>query len=219
MAIKLNDSNYLILKCKNPTSVVFLFHGYGSDGYDLISIGKIWQQSHPNTIFIFPHGFYSCDDHIIGRQWFSLKDYSSRNQTFNSRQILNSIFCINDYIDDILNYYNIDSSKLVLTGFSQGSILALRAALGRKDLVGGVMSYSGSFVTERNFKPVSFPPIALFHGESDEIIPYKMLKNSEEYLKLINMDVEVYSYASLGHAISEEGVKDGSDFLQRVFSR
>merc|ERR1711862_296479 len=103
-------------------------------------------------------------------------DYNSQNRNFDNKKVLDSVSKVDLYISSILNYYSINSSKLVLMGFSQGSILSLRVGLGRKEKLGGIMGYSGSFISEENFKPSSFPPVCLFHGEKDNIIPYRMLK-------------------------------------------
>lgn len=219
MPAKLNNSNFLTLSCTKPKSAIIIFHGYGSDGYDLISVGKIWQQLLPNTVIILPHGFYPCDEHIIGRQWSSLKGFNSKDDVLNlstDKQILDVIFQSNKYIDQVLDHYSIEPSNVALMGFSQGAMLALRVGLGRKNPVAAVMGYSGFFIVESDFVPLSFPPVALFHGEEDSIIPHRMLNKSKDRLKSMKIEVTTKSYPSLGHSISEEGVTDGCNFLKDI---
>lgn len=59
-----------------PRHLVFLLHGVGADGFDLIDLAPGWGKAVPDALFIAPHGPEPCDLAPYGRQWFSLQDRS-----------------------------------------------------------------------------------------------------------------------------------------------
>ncbi|MCP4922747.1 MAG: hypothetical protein GY915_01765 [bacterium] len=216
MDVNLKGPILLPLNGEKPDSAVLIFHGYGASGDDLISIGKVWKMVFPRTVFIAPHGVQTWDGGGPGRQWFSLKDYTPQNLKVDPQEMLDSLPQVQAYIDHVLKHYDIPASRLVLMGFSQGCMLALRAGLGRKEPVAGILGYSGAFITEEGFKPESVPPVMLFHGKQDEAVPYRALVESEKALKALGVNVTAKSYSPLGHGISEEVVRDGLVFLRKV---
>ena len=119
----------------NPDSIVVLIHGYGSDGEDLLSLGKSWGSLLPNTLFVAPHGPVACEMNPSGNQWFGLKDWESL-RILKEIQALTPVF--NRYLDGLLKSHNLPSNKLALVGFSQGAMLALHVALHRPQSAGVV---------------------------------------------------------------------------------
>lgn len=54
--------------------VVLFLHGYGANGDDLLSIGRDWQDSLPDTLFIAPNAPYQHPYIDSGYMWFDFQD-------------------------------------------------------------------------------------------------------------------------------------------------
>jgi phospholipase/carboxylesterase len=58
-----------------PTKLVILAHGYGSNGADLIGLGRYWARAFPDTVFVSPNapepvpGFPAAFSGFRSRAW------------------------------------------------------------------------------------------------------------------------------------------------------
>lgn len=215
-SLTLKGSVLMPLNGKLSDSVVLMFHGYGSSGDDLIGIGRAWQKFLPKTVFLAPNGIDPWEGGGLGHQWFSIKNHNTKNFKFTAMSKIIPI--IKKYINEILCVYEILPSRLVLMGFSQGSMLALRVGLEKDINLAGIIVYSGAFIREENFRPNIHVPVALFHGKKDESIPYSMFLETQKKLESLNVSVTSKIYPLLGHGISEESIKDGLLFLNQILN-
>ena len=199
--------------------VVFL-HGYGADGRDLIDIGKQWQRALPEAAFISPHAPEPCGMAPTGRQWFPLtmRDPHERWRGVNAAQP-----CLDAFLDAELEAAGLDDSKLVLVGFSQGTMMALHVGLRRKRAPAAILGFSGVLVgpehlagaTARNAKGEP-PPVLLIHGTADEVIPFEALFDSAEQLAKAQIPTQWHMSAGLGHGIDQAGLVHGALFLTKA---
>src|SRR3990167_5759329 len=166
---------------KKPDSIVVLIHGYGSDGEDLIALGKSWASLLPNTLFVAPHGPVACQMNPSGNQWFGLKDWEPL-RILKEIQVLTPAF--NRYLDGLLKSHNLPSDKLALVGFSQGAMLALHVALHRPQSA-GIVAYSGAFLNDPMELKIARPPVLLIHGTEDQVLPASASQAAEEALKAL----------------------------------
>ena len=63
----------LVPPMPQPRHLMVLLHGYGSDGNDLIAIGRHWSTSLPDTLFVSPNAPDACDINPSGYQWFPIQ--------------------------------------------------------------------------------------------------------------------------------------------------
>ncbi|MEZ5235757.1 MAG: alpha/beta fold hydrolase [Acidimicrobiales bacterium] len=75
-------------------------------------------------------------------------------------------------IDDIASGHAVDRDRVVITGHSNGSMMALRFACERADLVAGVASQAGPLVTDGACQPSRPVPVLALHGTADANVPY-----------------------------------------------
>ena len=197
----------------NPDSIVVLIHGYGSDGEDLLSLGKSWGSLLPNTLFVAPHGPVACEMNPSGNQWFGLKDWESL-RILKEIQALTPVF--NRYLDGLLKSHNLPSNKLALVGFSQGAMLALHVALHRPQSA-GVVAYSGAFLNDSMELKIALPPVLLIHGTEDQVLPSSTSQAAEEALKALGVPVTLSLISGLGHGIDPRGLEMGGAFLKEKF--
>ncbi|MCI0465823.1 MAG: dienelactone hydrolase family protein [Beijerinckiaceae bacterium] len=200
--------------------VVFL-HGYGANGNDLIAIGKQWRSLMPGAAFVAPNAPEPCPQAPGGRQWFRLtmRDPAERWAGVNkARPVLDA------FIDAELARHGLNSSKLALVGFSQGTMMALHAGLRRAYRPAAILGYSGELVLPD--KPANgasqilanaAPPILLVHGSQDDLIPAEALFLSAEELAKSGIPCQWHLSLGLGHGIDAQGLMHGGLFLAKCF--
>ena len=106
-------------------SLVVFLHGYGADGNDLIDIGRLWAPLMPATAFVSPHAPQPCEEAPAGRQWFPLAGVDPgrlRDGVLSAAPVLDA------FLDAELARRRLTDDRLVLVGFSQGTMMALHVA-------------------------------------------------------------------------------------------
>lgn len=205
----------LLPKNTASDSLVVLLHGVGADGQDLISLGSMWQQVLPRAAFISPDAPEPYDMVPFGRQWFSLRQWTVANIEDGLKKARG---VVDAYLDGLLKEFSLPASRLVLCGFSQGTMTALHVGLRRTEKLGGILGYSGAlFGTETLEKDIAQrPPICLIHGRVDEVVPFSASELAQHHLRAIGCEVEFHAIEGLGHGINDEGLAHGAAFLQRT---
>lgn len=196
--------------------LVVLFHGYGSDGKDLLDLARYWSPLMSDTEFLAPHGPGVCEMHSSGYQWFSLKEFtpsSVRTGLAGVRSFLK------DYLLNALVERDLTPMDLAVAGFSQGGMVALDMIFAVPRLR-GVICYSGGFYPPPEMPlPDPCPEILLVHGDADTCVPYISLRESQQYLKKSGIRPRTLTCPGLGHSIDEEGLKAGAQFLTALFGQ
>lgn len=198
-----------------PKMIVFLLHGLGADGNDLIDLAPYWGETAPDAVFLAPHAPEPHDGAPFGRQWFSLLDRSPPARLAGvqvARPALDAM------IDEACAIYGLTASAVVLMGFSQGAMMALYAGLRRAEPVAGILAFSGMLIGAESLAAdlVSRPPVLLVHGEVDEVVPAAASRQAESALRAAGVPVESTFSPALGHGIDDAGLSAGALFLQRA---
>ena len=193
-------------------ALVVLLHGLGADGNDLIGLAPQLQNLLPGAAFVSPHAPFPCDMAPFGRQWFSLQDRAPQALLAGVRM---AAPILNGFLDDELARHGLSDQRLVLVGFSQGTMMALYVALRRPQAVAGVLGYSGALIGAQDLADeiASRPPVLLIHGDADEVVPFQALGAAEAALKTCNVPVTAERRPGLGHGIDPGGLQLGARFL------
>ncbi|MGI6484144.1 MAG: alpha/beta hydrolase [Candidatus Dojkabacteria bacterium] len=187
---------------------IFLFHGYGSDERDLLSLVEDFKETHHifslrGPITVFPgYAFWNFEEN--GQPVSAEFD-----EVLKSAQV---------FINEAIQEYNLDTKNIVLFGFSQGAMLAQSLALIMGESISKVVALSGyvpDFVKEDRYTKKSVKHLKIFisHGIDDMVVPYQWGEESSEYLKSLRAKVTFKSYVS-GHFVTPENGKDLVEFIK-----
>lgn len=195
-----------------PDSMVILLHGYGADGNDLLGLAPHWARLLPNTLFVSPHAPFPCEAAPFGRQWFG---FEGRDAGMLLAETRTAAALLDAFIDTTLAARGLGEDKLALVGFSQGTMLALHVAPRRPRPVAAVVGYSGSLIAPEllQSEKKSRPNVLLVHGDADPVVPYNSLAAAVASLQAADVPVASETRPRLAHAIDEEGLTLGGQFL------
>ena len=198
-------------------SLVVFLHGYGADGNDLIDIGRMWAPAMPTAAFVSPHAPEPCAESPTGRQWFPLAGVDPaklRDGVVHAAPVLDA------FLDAELARHRLTDDRLVLVGFSQGTMMALHVAPRRAQAPAGVVGYSG-LLPAPEFLAAEVrhkPPVLLVHGDADPLIPAVALFAAQRILGEAGFPVEWHIRPGLQHGIDQAGLDYGLAFIRRILA-
>ena len=184
------------------SSLVVLLHGYGANGDDLIALGDAWRQWLPDAAFVAPNAPQAIPGMHGALQWFAL---TLRDPSEYWRGVEAARPALDRFLDAELARYRLPPSRLVLVGFSQGTMMALHVGLRRPAAPAGIVAYSGLLAGPDHLAETKArPPVLLVHGEADDLIPIDALHMAREALAGAGIPVEWHVRPGLGHGIDPE---------------
>jgi phospholipase/carboxylesterase len=195
-----------------PDALVILLHGYGSNGADLISLAPYWADAMPGAAFVSPNAIEPLPEAPGGYQWFPISQLDPRLMEQGVRMAAQSV---DRFIDRELEKYGLDASRLVLVGFSQGTMMALHVGLRRQLPLAGILGFSGVLVGGARLKDEmrSKPPVLLIHGDRDPTIPIPAMFDSAEALAVAGHGAQWHVSYGVPHSIGPDGLELGGAFL------
>jgi phospholipase/carboxylesterase len=196
-----------------PRELILFLHGVSSNGDLILPVRHRLRTSFPQALIVAPHAPKSCGSGDEAYQWWRLKDLKPRSLAAGVRQAAPAL---NRFIDEMLAATGLSDDRLVLTGFSQGAMLALQTAISRPRPIAGVAAFSG-MLAHRAMPWRLFgqkPPVLLVHGTDDTIIPPSAHFDAERRLSAYGCRVEAHMRTGLGHRINGAGYVLGERFIQ-----
>ena len=192
--------------------LVVLLHGVGADGNDLIELAPTLAERLPHAAFVAPDAPFPCDMAPYGRQWFSLQD---RRPAAMLVGIARAAPLLDAFLTGSLAEHALPPERLMLLGFSQGTMMALHVGPRRPQPLGAVLGFSGALLDDGSLQREirSRPPVMLVHGDADEIVPVGALHAAVATLQGAAIPVQWLVRPGLPHSIDPEGLHAGTDFL------
>lgn len=195
---------------KNP--LLLLLHGYGSNEADLFSFAEELPEEYyiisARAPYDMQYGSYA---------WYAINFDADENKFSDHEQAKVSRDLIAVFIEELIQKYPIDSKKVTLIGFSQGSILSYAVALSYPEKVQKVVAMSGylnlEIVTDDYLKN-TFNNLKIFasHGTSDQVIPIEWARKTPAIVKNIGIDITYKEYP-IGHGVAPQNFYDFKDWL------
>lgn len=191
------------------THLVVLCHGYGADGNDLIGLAPHWQRLLPTVAFVAPHAPEPCAAGP-GFQWFPI----SRLDPHAMRAGVESAAATLDaFLDAELARVGLSGDRLILVGFSQGTMMSLHVGLNRTERPAAIVGYSGLLADILDDQGPDAPPVLLVHGDADPVIAPDYLFASAAALGRAGVAVQWHVAPDTPHGIDASGLELGGIFL------
>lgn len=198
---------------KHPDAAVIWLHGLGADGNDFVPIiDQLQLPSHYAIRFIFPNAPLRPITINQGYQmpgWYdisslSIVDQEDESGIKESSEILKQI-CESQEADGI------ESSRIIVAGFSQGGAIALHCGCRYPRPLGGIMALSTYMplpdqLPDEINEAVTETTLFMAHGRQDDVVSYDYGKQSMELLESNNIEVLWHEY-DMGHAVCIEEIQ------------
>lgn len=201
-----------------PREIVILLHGYGSNGADLLGLAPFWRRTRPHALFLAPNAPERCPGAPGGFQWWGLTQISRAAIASGAARAAPAL---DAYIDAQLSGHGLTEDRLVLVGFSQGTMMALQVGLRRERQIAGIAAYSGMLPDAGGLtgEVRSKPPVLLVHGAADGVVPALAFHDAKASLHRLGFDVEAHLTPGLDHSVDENGLRLGQRFVARVLDK
>lgn len=189
--------------------MVIMIHGRGADMNDLADLAPLLDTP-AGARFVFPNApkaFEAYPGMSFGWTWFD--GWPPENASVSaSREILLA------FLDEITAQY--PTTKLIVSGFSQGAMMALDAGVRTTRDVAGIIAMSGGLYEEElpDLRARSSVPVLISHGSQDDVVPVNYARRARAVLEAAGFDVEYHEYP-MGHQVVMEEVAVVKEFITR----
>ncbi|MDD3669321.1 MAG: alpha/beta fold hydrolase [Alphaproteobacteria bacterium] len=197
----------------HPDAVLILCHGYGSNGADLFDLS-------PELSRAFPAMGIFCPDapvptHGGGFEWFNLDDYPDQADAVYLARLEKrappAIVAVQDLMRRISDAHGIPAHRIFVGGFSQGGLVALRAALTYPDKTAGCIGMSAlPLVTAGKFRDI---PVLLTHGDADDVVPVAAVQATRQTL---GGRAQTFISPGMAHAIDRACLREITAWMQKI---
>ncbi len=146
-----------------PAPVILDFHGFNSSAtHEFEQSGFVPVAESLGTIMVYPKG-----TEVNGAAHWNVGGFTAGSTA-------NDVEFVDVLLDTLMAQYNIDSSRVYATGFSNGGFMALRLACELSHRIAAVASVAGGIAPEIAAECAPQRPIAMMqiHGSDDEVIAY-----------------------------------------------
>tara|TARA_A100001015_G_scaffold144158_1_gene160045 strand:+ start:30 stop:683 length:654 start_codon:yes stop_codon:yes gene_type:complete len=206
-----------IIKPENSDNIknaIILLHGYGGDGKDISTLSLNWKRHLPNTVFICPNGHESCPINPSGFQWFDLtKDDPSYilDESLKAEKILNK------FINEVKNKFNLENSKICLSGFSQGCMMSINLGITSDKKYNCIIGFSGKIINIKDLeaRKKSSTNTLLIHGDMDQVVPASYMLEAKDFFIRNNIDIETHLIKNCDHHIPIESSSIALNYIQK----
>ena len=202
---------------KNSISVekpglLLMLHGYGSDETDLFSFAN----ELPEELFIVSaKAPYPLQPY--GHAWYSIY-FDSTDGKFNDiDQAKSSIELIAEFIDELVENYQLNGQQVTVLGFSQGAILGYALAFKYPQKVKNLIALSGyidrdllpEHSNESNYEHLQ---VYASHGTVDQVIPVEWARRTPTILDQYQIK-NTYSEFPVGHGVAPQNFFEFKNWL------
>ncbi len=196
--------------------VVVFLHGYGANGADLLGLADPLGPHMPDTAFVAPDAPEPSAANPMGFQWFPIPWLDGSSEKDAAASMAQAVDDLNRFLDKVLADEGLTPDRMILFGFSQGTMMSLHVAPRRPDPVAGIVAFSGRLLEPDRLESevVSRPPVLLVHGDRDEIVPPASLPAAADALSKAGFEVYAHVMEGAGHEIAPDGLSVALSFMR-----
>lgn len=193
------NSIRLTSQSDTPSTLVLMFHGVGSSPRAMLPLGEYLQQHNPDWAISLIQGPYPSPLNPKGFHWFDITGITEANRM---GRVLEALPVFDRQIRDEATTIGVPLNKVVLVGFSQGTIMSLEWFKQSREAVTGIVAISGRFA-ELPEQPLECNvPVCIIHGEGDEISSPNHARQSAQSLKSLAIKTELHLLKDTPHRIT-----------------
>ena len=205
---------------------VVLCHGFGANMHDLAGLTGALSLGRP-VRWVFPQAPVELPGYPAGRAWFPSDP--TEFLAFASGELFSDLSGLDPsglrqsgrLLLDLLDRIGSPVSRTVIGGFSQGSMVALEAALAASEPPAGLVVLSGSIIAGDRWRkagaarerPLDGLPVFQSHGAGDPILPYAQAVRLGELLDACGAKRRFVRFGG-GHEIPPAVTEPLTDFLE-----
>ena len=206
-----------IIKPENSDNIknaIILLHGYGGDGKDISMLSLNWKRHLPNTVFICPNGHESCPINPSGYQWF---DLTKDDPSYILQESLKAEKILNKFIKEVKNKFNLENSKICLSGFSQGCMMSINLGITSDKEYNCIVGFSGKIINVKDLeiRKKSSTNTLLIHGDIDQVVPANYMLEAKDFFIRNNIDVETHLIKNCDHHIPMESSSIALNYIKK----
>jgi len=193
--------------------VLFMFHGYGSNEEDLFSFAPELQDE---LCVISVRAPYPMEP--FGHAWYAINFDAEKGKWSDDAQAIDSREKIVKFIDEACQTYDLDTGRISLLGFSQGTILSYAVALSYPEKIKNVVALSGYInknIISGNFKEKDHRNLNIYasHGQVDQVIPIEWAQKTPEVLKPLGIEF-IFEEFPVGHGVAPQNFYSFKKWLE-----
>ena len=216
-AIEIESPNGAVVNA----SIIWL-HGLGADGSDFAPL--VPQLGLPDSFgirFIFPNAPsipVSINNGFVMPAWYDIKEVDI-DRHVDEEQLKQSAAGVHALINREIER-GVDSSRIIVAGFSQGGAVSYEAGLTYPKPLAGIMALSTYFATATSIKvnPIQNSiPILICHGSMDPVVSEALGLKSVATLKNLGFAPEYNSYP-MEHSLCPQQIMDIAAWMSRILS-
>ena len=119
-----------------------------------------------------------------------------------------------------MNEYNLDNSKICLSGFSQGCMLSINIGLTSNKNFNCIIGFSGKIIDKENLsrRITSKTKMLLIHGDLDVVVPSNHLLEAKDFLIRNKIDAETKMIKNCDHHIPIEASSVALNYIKKNLS-
>lgn len=206
---------------KNPDFTVIWLHGLGADGHDFEPIvPELNLTTDAGIRFLFPHAPHqpvTINGGMVMRAWYDIMSMEIARE-IDEAGIERSAEQVRVLIDQETDR-GIDSTHIILAGFSQGGAVALHTGLLLDGPLLGILGLSTYVPVPAKIMGAQNPTVPIFmgHGTHDPIVPVQLGLRSYEFLKAQGRPVQWHTYP-MEHSVNMNEIRDVGSWMNGLLS-
>ncbi|HXK57797.1 MAG: dienelactone hydrolase family protein [Gammaproteobacteria bacterium] len=211
---------------KEPQSpadaAVIWLHGLGADGHDFEPIvPELGLPPEAAIRFIFPHAPaipVTVNAGYVMPAWYDILDISI-DRKVDVAQLMKSAEAVRSLIDREVER-GVDSTRVVVAGFSQGGAVAIQTALTYPRRLAGLLGLSTYFATADSIQPDPVNaglPVKICHGIADPVVPESIGRKGYAKLREMGYAAEYRTYP-IEHSVCMEEIADIALWFRKVLA-
>jgi Prolyl oligopeptidase family len=202
-----------------------------------IRLPKDYDNKLKYPLFVMLHGSGSDDQYVLGGSMTEnrfIEIAPNGRGTSNCFTSDGAEIDVKEAIDDAIRNYSIDTSKIILSGFSMGGYGAYRIFYEYPKLFKGVAVFSGhpdlasrwigtgypDFLKAEYLKPFRNIPLFIYHSKNDMNCPFYLTSELVEKLKIAGAKVDFVTTDEGGHGlIDDQSMPLFYEWLRNIISK